>query len=150
MRFNPSRSILLGQHDRQDPEALRSVRRIFRAELTGLVCIVVDLPEDFPDTFDLERTKIVLAVWVVVFGEAIEPGDLSPDADLRFRGKGRDAGRANDATGHRARSEGRDKEPGPEKVVEGRDLLCFLIGHGATSSKMEQITSSSRIACPVQ
>ena len=64
---------------------------VFRTELAGLVSIVIDLPEDVPDAFQVQRTEVVFAVQVVVFDEAVKLGDLRPDANLGFRGKGCDA-----------------------------------------------------------
>jgi hypothetical protein len=48
--------------------------------------VVVDLPEDCPGAIDIESSEIVVALRIIVLGEAVESRDLAPDANLGFRG----------------------------------------------------------------
>ena len=85
---------------------MRRVGRIFRAERTGPVRVIVDLPENlFRDTRHPEGSEITFSVGIIAFREVIETRHFGPDADLGFRGQGGDSARADDAAGNRARPE---------------------------------------------
>ena len=71
------RSIFLGQHDRENARCLRGVGGVFGAVFASRV-VVVDLPKNAL-ALVFEAPEIMLAVRVVVLGEAVEGANLLQD-----------------------------------------------------------------------
>src|SRR6266481_4256261 len=82
-RAQMQRSILLGEHDRQDARRRLRISRIGRT-VVDVTIVVVDLPVDLLAAID-EAAEIVLAVRIVVRMEVLEGPHARSDRGLHVR-----------------------------------------------------------------
>lgn len=104
-------SVFTREHQREHARRFFWVGGVLRAAFAAFV-VVVDLPKEL-STAKLEAAEVVLSMWVVVFSECIEGGDLVKCSALDHVGEGVDAGCHHDFAAGEAFA---------ECVVEKRDL----------------------------
>ena len=78
-------SILARMHEGQHPYSLGGIGGVFGSEAERPI-VVVDLPE-VPFSSDLDRTKVTLAIGVVVLGEAVERRHVAPQRTISSSGR---------------------------------------------------------------
>src|SRR3954452_3722517 len=106
--------VLGSEHDRHDPAGEGRVRRVW-GEVEEIEVVVVDL-EEHEVAVDFDRSKVVLAIGVVLRREAVKSSDGSVDAL--------------DALGTERLDAAGDDDPaaavfGAKLVVEEADLVSF-------------------------
>src|SRR5271166_814202 len=113
--------VLVGQHDREDAGRNLGIRRIGRHQLHFTV-VVVDLPEA-TDVAVLDHAEVVLAVWVVVFGEGVERPHFREDRFPLRRGQCFDASGDDDGSAYKSSTEG------IVEMTDSRDGIRAVFAH---------------------